>query len=133
MQGARCYISCFYIKPQPFTEEDKVALVATFLVSTSNRNRLKLPMAAKRVATFLVSTSNRNAQARLLNEQAVATFLVSTSNRNHLRCYRRCLSGCYISCFYIKPQLKQMITEIAERCYISCFYIKPQLCSAFRE
>ena len=56
-----CYISCFYIKPQ-----------RTYVANNANK-----------VATFLVSTSNRNFDAELFSNCSVATFLVSTSNRNY--------------------------------------------------
>ena len=164
-----CYISCFYIKPQRRNfslkcvsvatflvstsnrNQDPVwccpQLVATFLVSTSNRNVKTMRENSLIVATFLVSTSNRNLSARYLPCQAVATFLVSTSNRNQRllfqvwptllhflflhqtatpRQFWRWPPCCYISCFYIKPQLFLNIFFLKLSCYISCFYIKPQ-------
>ena len=55
-----CYISCFYIKPQQTLKNSVRASVATFLVSTSNRNGITRRRDGRYVATFLVSTSNRN-------------------------------------------------------------------------
>ena len=59
-----------------------VVQVATFLVSTSNRNQTVFDFKFTCVATFLVSTSNRNLAVILGSVVQVATFLVSTSNRN---------------------------------------------------
>ena len=78
----RCYISCFYIKPQRSTCASCCSKVATFLVSTSNRNSDDVVSFVNSVATFLVSTSNRNLSFNPKNQWSVATFLVSTSNRN---------------------------------------------------
>ena len=44
-------------------------------------------------------------------------------------CYKECVTGCLISYFYIKPQLRESIAPSALRCLISYFYIKPQLSS----
>ena len=121
-----CYISCFYIKPQQQCRRVRYRCVATFLVSTSNRNIEVGAQAGADVATFLVSTSNRNYLCIVIKKVLVATFLVSTSNRNHFATMERLwlllhflflhqtatvfpflmlILGCYISCFYIKPQL----------------------------
>ena len=55
-----------------------------------------------------------------------AIYLLSTSNRNELLPYIRERGGCYISSFYIKPQLWKGAYADMPRCYISSFYIKPQ-------
>ena len=77
-----CYISCFYIKPQQVVVALLHLCVATFLVSTSNRNIEVVRIVFELVATFLVSTSNRNRHPSRFQTKQVATFLVSTSNRN---------------------------------------------------
>ena len=48
-----CYISCFYIKPQLFTAESGLQCVATFLVSTSNRNPPTISVDTKALLHFL--------------------------------------------------------------------------------
>ena len=121
-----CYISCFYIKPQPKQYYCCFTCVATFLVSTSNRNSDGLKNSIEVVATFLVSTSNRNSHQSSPSSNSVATFLVSTSNRNHTSLYlvlRKLLH------FLFLHQTATFAFAIHECwcCYISCFYIKPQL------
>ncbi len=78
----RCYIFCFYIKPQLRRSRGFFCCVATFFVSTSNRNVVQLKDDSRQVATFFVSTSNRNAILIPTFTAWVATFFVSTSNRN---------------------------------------------------
>ena len=71
----RCYISCFYIKPQLKSGKLLYDRVATFLVSTSNRN---WPFAVgfwSCVATFLVSTSNRNPLGKYAPDGVLLHFL----------------------------------------------------------
>ena len=123
-------------------------MVATYLLSTSNRNYSHLYFLIITVATYLLSTSNRNVVDRHIRNRYVATYLLSTSNRN-LRSFLVSLSSllhifflhqtatvyiintlqrcCYISSFYIKPQLVGTQAEQKKCCYISSFYIKPQL------
>ena len=121
-----CYISCFYIKPQPKLEKPVYNPVATFLVSTSNRNGTAYAIPDFKVATFLVSTSNRNwRNARPFSVQLLHfLFLHQTATWFRGICW---LPGCYISCFYIKPQRWGHDHRQNVGCYISCFYIKPQL------
>ena len=55
-----CYISSFYIKPQPDNGFNGLGCVAIYLLSTSNRNSIIEPFQFSSVAIYLLSTSNRN-------------------------------------------------------------------------
>ena len=99
-----CYISCFYIKPQQQCRRVRYRCVATFLVSTSNRNIEVGAQAGADVATFLVSTSNRNCLTFLNYTAKLLHFLFLHQTATVALCPILPV-GCYISCFYIKPQL----------------------------
>ena len=120
-----CYISCFYIKPQPNNSTPRDAFVATFLVSTSNRNKSSSKSSSKKLLHFLflhqTATDYFNIYmlCRLLHflflhqTATVLPFLLGTGSLLHFlflhqtATSKRELStlwGCYISCFYIKPQ-----------------------------
>ena len=55
-----CFISWFYIKPQPSSAGTTLPLVASYLDSTSNHNFLPHILIVNLVASYLDSTSNHN-------------------------------------------------------------------------
>ena len=100
-----CYISYFYIKPQLSIRFRLLMLVATFLISTSNRNlsiRASVSCPCCYISYFYIKPQ--------------------LSPYTYAACRR-----CYISYFYIKPQRLSILDSLRSGCYISYFYIKPQL------
>ena len=77
-----CFLSHFYIKPQPEMNDALRLLIASYLISTSNHN-------------FICGECN-------LSELLLISFLHQTTTEDYL-CRRGC--DCFLSHFYIKPQL----------------------------
>ena len=126
-----CFISCFYIKPQHVGDGFIVNGVVLYLVSTSNHNRTVTIGKLIAVVLYLVSTSNHNCmvfvtftfklfyilflhqtttsgnQVRKRAKLFYILFLHQTTTPSYFA--PRPLS-CFISCFYIKPQLHRLHT-----------------------
>ena len=99
-------------------------------------------------ASYLISTSNHNPVFIVSEESTIASYLISTSNHNRYWGYKTklelllisflhqtttlCSGGfssihCFLSHFYIKPQLTFFVWISPYNCFLSHFYIKPQL------
>ena len=193
-----CYISCFYIKPQRSTLPHLLMLVATFLVSTSNRNitvaflilslllhflflhqtatvlrGISCPVSLLHFL-FLHQTATTNAY-KLINGMLLHfLFLHQTATTNAYKlingmllhflflhqtatCLKFFFTVCQLLHFLflhqtattenVKRTYRQLLHFLflhqtatfdnskicAEGCYISCFYIKPQLDGTFAD
>ena len=122
----RCYISSFYIKPQLLGLQPVRPCVATFLLSTSNRNLFQVDSLTYLLLHFffLHQTATRKRNDRYRRCCYISSFYIKPQRERCQYFYPRC---CYISSFYIKPQQQRLTAVIGVGCYISSFYIKPQL------
>ena len=127
------------------------SFAVTYPITTSNHNYEAEKLYKVAVVTYFVSTSNHNTNGVLSKKEGVVTYFVSTSNHNFYFCSSLDtalllilflhqtttlwndffdLLGCYLFCFYIKPQLVDVAFKRVRSCYLFCFYIKPQRRSA---
>ena len=98
-----CFLSHFYIKPQQPFHIMPMNSIASYLISTSNHNHCRASGIC--VALLLISFLHQTT--------TTYSFLL-------LSFY------CFLSHFYIKPQLSSNPTSELEYCFLSHFYIKPQ-------
>ena len=98
-----CLISLFYIKPQLPDYNPATMEVVLYPYSTSNHNTLARLVCLLKLSYILI-----------LHQTTTATIEDLKS------------SSCFISLFYIKPQLVTSFPFYRSRCFISLFYIKPQ-------
>ena len=98
-----CFLSHFYIKPQPLVVADTLEPIASYLISTSNHNQVCFPSAMVAIASYLISTSNHNLWCpfRIAFALLLISFLHQTTTRGR-DCTRP--GYCFLSHFYIKPQ-----------------------------
>ena len=123
----RCFISWFYIKPQLQLHATEPILVASYLDSTSNHNLTCRQFMKTNVASYLDSTSNHNLFTSYINHVfcCFISWFYIKPQLHTINCSSELC--CFISWFYIKPQLWHTSIHILESCFISWFYIKPQL------
>ena len=98
-----CFLSHFYIKPQLEKCFRGASYIASYLISTSNHNYQRC--FSIRYTLLLISFLHQT-----------TTWLVC-----HL-----IISDCFLSHFYIKPQLTTFAFIMPTDCFLSHFYIKPQ-------
>ncbi len=164
-----CFLYCFYIKPQLAMAVLTCIRGVSYIVSTSNHNFNQFCAEIDPGVSYIVSTSNHNSTRARAGWRHGVSYIVSTSNHNmqlrivvphtvflilflhqtttcrrretgHSGCFLYCfyikpqhflnfirpVVRCFLYCFYIKPQLKTSIVGIVKRCFLYCFYIKPQ-------
>ena len=77
------------------------------------------------IASYLISTSNHN--SGLIDDVTHWLLLISFLHQTTTGCCTSSvISNCFLSHFYIKPQLEPRGTEPHADCFLSHFYIKPQ-------
>ena len=102
--------------------------VVSYRNSTSNHNRAPNHLYLQEVVSYRNSTSNHNAGAVQSTFQRL--YLIEILHQTTTPALFKVLSsGCILSKFYIKPQLRVPTTANIMRCILSKFYIKPQLYS----
>ena len=99
--------------------------VVSYRNSTSNHNRAPNHLYLQEVVSYRNSTSNHNAGAVQSTFQRL--YLIEILHQTTTPALFKVLSsGCILSKFYIKPQLRVPTTANIMRCILSKFYIKPQ-------
>ena len=103
----------------------KITLIASYLISTSNHNSLTLIMSLSFIASYLISTSNHNLVlvSGWLSVLLLISFLHQTTTVSVTLIVEL---HCFLSHFYIKPQLHLVGSQRCLHCFLSHFYIKPQ-------
>ena len=121
-----CFLSCIYIKPQPFETFIIIIYVVSYLASTSNHNSPSLTIFLMSVVSYLASTSNHNLTNACLCVFRLFLILHLHQTTTHLLLHLL-INCCFLSCIYIKPQLQDVSAFVEHCCFLSCIYIKPQL------
>ena len=120
-----CFLSLFYIKPQLFFRRNIISIVVSYLYSTSNHNAQISGDARVYVVSYLYSTSNHNCFRLFpLRYELFLIFILHQTTTPPL--VFQILLSCFLSLFYIKPQLDLLYCQIRHCCFLSLFYIKPQ-------
>ena len=145
--GINCFLSHFYIKPQPLTLISHAGIYC-FLSHFYIKPQLLRPLTIHRLDCFL---SHFYIKPQLVEEiahgQGIASYLISTSNHNAYSdvsddielllisflhqtttAYGSThkIRNCFLSHFYIKPQPSFTAAVNPCNCFLSHFYIKPQ-------
>ena len=123
-------------------------MVVLHPLSTSNHNPLCNVCSSLLVVLHPLSTSNHNGGSSSCRQGALycilflhqtTTYYADEKKAWELYCilflhqtttdaqYTASREGCIASSFYIKPQLKYIVSLTAHSCIASSFYIKPQL------
>ena len=121
--------------------------VVSYSISTSNHNVSLNKWATELVVSYSISTSNHNNYWKHAKRIGVVSYSISTSNHNSTingstvnvlylipflhqttttRRVYRCIFGCILFHFYIKPQLSLLYGYTSFCCILFHFYIKPQ-------
>ena len=99
-----CFLSHFYIKPQPVRIGIRGGIIASYLISTSNHNGFRVQYYGAVIASYLISTSNHNPPCSCGSWSPL--LLISFLHQTTTRCTVPSLYiNCFLSHFYIKPQL----------------------------
>ena len=120
-----CFISWFYIKPQHSCGSLKYCLVASYLDSTSNHNSAFGQWPCSLLLHILIL--HQTTTILRWNNFAISCFISWFYIKPQLSTpYFNRQSSCFISWFYIKPQQAERELRNIASCFISWFYIKPQ-------
>ena len=120
-----CFISWFYIKPQQFCLQRAVCFCCFISWFYIKPQQCSPSLRNIKVALYLDSTSNHNKSTYSLNRIMLLYILILHQTTTSTAWVVLPLS-CFISWFYIKPQLELKSDWNDNSCFISWFYIKPQ-------
>ena len=120
-----CFLSCIYIKPQPFETFIIIIYVVSYLASTSNHNLTNACLCVFRL--FLILHLHQTTTHLLLHLLINCCFLSCIYIKPQLQDVSAFVEHCcFLSCIYIKPQHQSVKFANSARCFLSCIYIKPQ-------
>ena len=77
-----CVLSSFIIKPQLWQYCRLGYVIVSYLLSSSNHNRVAIQVLCTFIVSYLLSSSNHNRRRWLSRSRQIVSYLLSSSNHN---------------------------------------------------